>query len=411
LKTLNSLEAQGEKDTTAWHTDHAVDGDGILESRTAHGVTTQFLTDDGVLNGYPQVLAEVVGGAVVRSYTYGNGRISMTDLTQNRTYYFITDAQGSVRGLMDESGNVTDSQDFAADGLAINHTGTTVCPFGFQGEYTDADTGLVYLRARWMDPQTGRFMGMDSFEGDQEDPLSLHKYLFVKGDGGVNASDPSGNATIFEAGMWAWIALAKHVDASVVAEAGMHVGKSSMKTMPSDVASAQLVAVIFGESGNSSVDEGYAIGATVINRLYYNRTWFGKLKGVRSVYKANTVLDVIAASGGGMFKGYHSPLWYMLMESDNKPKEMAQISSQFSDPLSILQYNAAVDAVENLEGAMPYGEATLNVSALGYRDPISFNQSSSVIDGYGDAKRFPAEAIGILGKHHFAGYKIGSEPK
>ena len=179
-------------------TTYVYDGDGILVSKTTNGVTTKFLTDGGVLNGYPQVLAEVVNGSVVRSYSYGLNRISMTDVTAGKTYYFGTDGAGSTRALMDEAGVVTDTFDWAADGILLNHTGTTVCPFGFQGEYTDGDTGLVYLRARWMNPQTGRFMGMDTYEGAKKDPLGLNKYEFVKGDGGVNRMDPSGQSSIAE---------------------------------------------------------------------------------------------------------------------------------------------------------------------------------------------------------------------
>ena len=194
--TYNSLGRLTSATVGGVSTAYTYDGDGILESKTTNNVTTQFLTDGGVLNGYPQVLAEVVGGSVARSYTYGLTRIFMTDVASGKTRYFGTDGAGSTRVLMDESGNVTDTFDWAADGILVNHTGTTVCPFGFQGEYADADTGLVYLRARWMNPQMGRFMGMDGFEGDNEDPLSQNKYAFVKGEGGVNRMDPTGQYDI-----------------------------------------------------------------------------------------------------------------------------------------------------------------------------------------------------------------------
>jgi|GEM_PF-6739520 len=45
---------------------------------------------------------------------------------------------------------------------------------------------------RWMNPQTGRFWTMDTFEGDQKDPQSLHKYLYCSGDP-VNLGDASGH--------------------------------------------------------------------------------------------------------------------------------------------------------------------------------------------------------------------------
>jgi len=47
-------------------------------------------------------------------------------------------------------------------------------------------------QARWMNPQTGRFHTMDTYEGDQETPQSLHRYVYCYGDP-VNRTDPSGH--------------------------------------------------------------------------------------------------------------------------------------------------------------------------------------------------------------------------
>ncbi|MGD0261337.1 MAG: RHS repeat-associated core domain-containing protein [Verrucomicrobiota bacterium] len=52
------------------------------------------------------------------------------------------------------------------------------------------DTGVS--RARYYQPNTGRFWTMDTFQGNQEDPLSLHKYLYGADDP-VNRIDPSGH--------------------------------------------------------------------------------------------------------------------------------------------------------------------------------------------------------------------------
>jgi hypothetical protein len=53
------------------------------------------------------------------------------------------------------------------------------------------------LTVPYLNPDNGRFLTMDSFRGNSEDPQSLHKYLYCHGDP-VNAHDPSGNNTVTE---------------------------------------------------------------------------------------------------------------------------------------------------------------------------------------------------------------------
>jgi hypothetical protein len=48
-----------------------------------------------------------------------------------------------------------------------------------------------------MNPLTGRFWSMDSYQGTGSDPQSLHKYLYVNADH-TNGSDPSGKYTVME---------------------------------------------------------------------------------------------------------------------------------------------------------------------------------------------------------------------
>ena len=40
----------------------------------------------------------------------------------------------------------------------------------------------VAAQARYLNPNTGRFQTMDTYEGDNEDPPSLHKYVVLWGE-------------------------------------------------------------------------------------------------------------------------------------------------------------------------------------------------------------------------------------
>ena len=49
-----------------------------------------------------------------------------------------------------------------------------------------------FFRAPYLNPTIGRFWTMDTYEGNQSDPLSLHKYLYCHANP-INGTDPSGH--------------------------------------------------------------------------------------------------------------------------------------------------------------------------------------------------------------------------
>src|SRR5262249_40393740 len=107
------------------------------------------------------------------------------------------DALGSTRVLTDASGAVTDRYIYDAFGQLLGHTGTTVNIYLFAGEPHDPLTGLDYLRARYMDAATGRFVSRDPLAGSMFLPLTLNRYLYT-GDDAVNDRDPSGQESLGE---------------------------------------------------------------------------------------------------------------------------------------------------------------------------------------------------------------------
>src|SRR5262249_47320484 len=80
---------------------------------------------------------------------------------------------------------------YDAFGNLIGRTGDTLNNYLFTGEQYDPDLKLYYLRARYHNPETGRFWTMDEFEGRSNDPSSLHKYTYCENNP-VTYADPSG---------------------------------------------------------------------------------------------------------------------------------------------------------------------------------------------------------------------------
>jgi RHS repeat-associated protein len=173
------------------------DAFGNRVSKTVNGVTTQYLVeDDKNPTGYPQVFDELTNGAVSRTYTYGLQRINEEQVVEGAwtPSFYGYDGGGNVRQLTSSAGAVTDSYEYDAYGNHWTAEGTTPNNMLYRGEEWDPDLSLLYLRARYMNPLTGRFLSRDPEDGQLTDPKSLHKYLYAGGDP-VNAFDPSGRNT------------------------------------------------------------------------------------------------------------------------------------------------------------------------------------------------------------------------
>ncbi|HEU4768602.1 MAG TPA: RHS repeat-associated core domain-containing protein [Pyrinomonadaceae bacterium] len=179
------------------------DGDGNRVAKTAGGVTTRYLVDTNSPTGYAQVVEELVGSSVRRQYTYGHDLISQRQLIsgQREVSFYGYDGHGSVRYLTDTAGAITDTYTYDAFGVLLARTGSTPNEYLYAGEQFDPNIGFYYLRARYMNPSTGRFQTMDAFEGLKFDPASLHKYTYANANP-VDLVDPSGHfASIAGIGM------------------------------------------------------------------------------------------------------------------------------------------------------------------------------------------------------------------
>src|ERR1051325_7691170 len=103
------------------------DGDGNRVKETVATVTTSYLVPDQNPTGYAQVLDELQGGAMVRTYSYGleliNERQTIAGTLTTSFYGF--DGHGSVRFLTDSTGAITDTYDYDAFGNLISSTGST----------------------------------------------------------------------------------------------------------------------------------------------------------------------------------------------------------------------------------------------------------------------------------------------
>ena len=168
-------------------TSYTYNGDGLRQSKIMNGEIYTHIWDG------QDIVLELDGTANVRAkYLRGINLITYEDGIGIKKYYMFN-GHGDVTSLTDGSGNVIKSYDYDAFGNEKNPDVNDTNVFRYCGEYFDKETGTIYLRARYYDPEMGRFINEDSYEGQVTDPLSLNLYTYC-GNDPINNVDPSGNS-------------------------------------------------------------------------------------------------------------------------------------------------------------------------------------------------------------------------
>lgn len=156
------------------------DGAGLLASKTI-GLTTRHFAWNASTS-LPLLLSDGE-----RSYVYGPGGLPIEQISNSEEpTYLHHDQLGSTRLLTGSTGTATASFSYAPYGSLEGKTGTATTSLAFAGQYTDAETGLQYLRARFYDPGTGQFISHDPLM-----QLTRRPYSYAINNP-LNKVDPSG---------------------------------------------------------------------------------------------------------------------------------------------------------------------------------------------------------------------------
>lgn len=166
--------------------EYEYDGMGNRIGIKSNGNTRRFLLDP---TGMTQVLAEYDGAGNVIAYNiYGLGLIYRIDSTGN-AYYYHYDFTGNTVAMTDAAGNIVNKYAYTPFGTVVGSEETVSNPFRYVGKYgvIDDNNGLLYMRARYYDPEVGRFITKDpiGFAG------GVNLYAIV-GNNPIRWVDPSG---------------------------------------------------------------------------------------------------------------------------------------------------------------------------------------------------------------------------
>jgi RHS repeat-associated protein len=162
------------------------DGLGNRYTQTVDGQTTAYTLD--LVAGLTTVLREGT-----TNYLYGMGLIGQE--SGGEMTIALADRLGSVRQLITGDQDQTLLRSFDPFGNPLTSLGEGESGFGYTGEQTDG-SGLVFLRARYYDPETGRFITADPFPGVLSLPATQNAYPYAINNP-LSYTDPSGEILPF----------------------------------------------------------------------------------------------------------------------------------------------------------------------------------------------------------------------
>ena len=146
--------------------------------------TTHYLYDNQA------IIAEYNDqGKLTASYTHGLGidEPLAGDIHHEGRIYYHADAVGSIIALTSNHGHKIQDYEYDSFGNMKSHHRWINQPFTYTAREYDTETGLYYYRARYYDPQAGRFI--------TKDPIGLrggiNRYAYVSNNP-INAIDPWG---------------------------------------------------------------------------------------------------------------------------------------------------------------------------------------------------------------------------
>ena len=160
------------------------DGLGNRVARIENGVEKRYISG---------LLETDASGSITAYYVYGLGLISKIT-PSNEVYYYHYDGIGSTIGMSDSLGNIVNKYAYDAFGKVLNQEEVISNPFKYVGQFgvMDEENGLLYMRARYYDPDVGRFIS--------KDPIGilggLNMFTYVQNNP-VNEIDPEGLQAVF----------------------------------------------------------------------------------------------------------------------------------------------------------------------------------------------------------------------
>jgi RHS repeat-associated protein len=160
-------------------------------AQTADGVTRYTVFD------HERAFADFAAdGSLETAYLHAPGTDNLlARANDDGLAWYLADQQGTTRDIVNSTGQLLDHIDYDSFGNVLAETNPAQGDrFKFTGREYDATSGLYYYRARYYDPQQGRFISQDPI-GFGGGDANLYRYV---NNSPNNASDPFGMSSIVD---------------------------------------------------------------------------------------------------------------------------------------------------------------------------------------------------------------------
>jgi len=165
---------------------YSYDSRGRRTRKAGSGSVVRYVWDDD------RILLETDdAGNTIAKYEYAGDRLLAARRLAEGHAYYLVDGLGSSVNLIKPDGSLVARYSYDAWGSLRSIAGASSNPFLFTGHQFDEATGLYSARARYYDPEIGRFITEDPGGGDPMMPTSLHEYAYGNGNPTVY-TDPTG---------------------------------------------------------------------------------------------------------------------------------------------------------------------------------------------------------------------------
>ena len=191
-KTLESVK-DGENTYS-----YTYDENGIRTKKIINGETTYINSRDGVVYAQKNSTDSMY-------FQYNGNGDPIGFILNDEQYFYLTDMNGDITGIIDSKGNGIAEYIYTAWGelleIAPAEAGNTEQyaiaeknPLRYRGYYYDNETGMYYLQSRYYDPQFCRFISADQFDYvNTDDYAGTNAYTYCLNNP-ITFVDPTGTS-------------------------------------------------------------------------------------------------------------------------------------------------------------------------------------------------------------------------